>query len=388
MKQILRIRERYALSKIYSSLLAVLTSMCLYAVKQVSAQGTEPAATAVAEIKPLQIGDTIPEYFWQLPLQVVNHPGSKESITLNDYRNHDLLIFEFWGFSCKGCILSISKLDTLKAKYEDGKVAVLPVHVLPYSFDEAKMLELVGNAAKRNGWSVPSVVKDSLLHTLFSDYLADWGDVWISNGRLLAVPKHGYINSETIAAVLDGGSIRFENRKNVPPVNPFLPLIADGNGAGQILHTTAYSTVTGYIPHERMMRLRMLNREDSTFLYTWNRTLPDLLYDAYKMDISPLLNARTGIIWDADSGLEQQLKWEEDTILTAAERIAAQEAWNAANRYGYQLRLPGRHTEAAVRSIMKRDITAFVETHLGLTLTMEERSKPVLVIHRHANPIK
>ena len=53
----------------YSSLLAVLTIMCLYAVKQVSAQEVEPAATAVSEIKPLQIGDTIPEYVWRLPLQ-------------------------------------------------------------------------------------------------------------------------------------------------------------------------------------------------------------------------------------------------------------------------------------------------------------------------------
>src|SRR5690606_1371888 len=57
MKRILRAGEGYALTNHkrkrytirYLSLLAVLTSMCLYAVKQASAQQAEPAATAVAD---------------------------------------------------------------------------------------------------------------------------------------------------------------------------------------------------------------------------------------------------------------------------------------------------------------------------------------------------
>src|SRR5690606_32564808 len=57
MKRILRVgegsaltnhkRKRYTIR--YISLLAVLTSMCLYAVKQASAQQAEPAATAVVD---------------------------------------------------------------------------------------------------------------------------------------------------------------------------------------------------------------------------------------------------------------------------------------------------------------------------------------------------
>src|SRR5690606_538187 len=111
MKQKLRLGDRYALTKHkrkqttirYISLLAVLTSMCLYAVKQVSAQQAEPAATAVADIKPLQIGDTIPEYLWQLPLQVVNHPKGQETITLNKHRGK-LIILDFWATWCVLCL--------------------------------------------------------------------------------------------------------------------------------------------------------------------------------------------------------------------------------------------------------------------------------------------
>ncbi|WP_262250009.1 hypothetical protein [Parapedobacter soli] len=58
MKRKLRVGDCYALTKHkrkqttirYISLLAVATTMCLYAVKQVSAQQAEPAATAVAFI--------------------------------------------------------------------------------------------------------------------------------------------------------------------------------------------------------------------------------------------------------------------------------------------------------------------------------------------------
>src|SRR5690606_38373281 len=39
-----------------------------------------------AKIKPLQVGDTIPEEVWNMPLQVVNHSTGKDTITLTDYR--------------------------------------------------------------------------------------------------------------------------------------------------------------------------------------------------------------------------------------------------------------------------------------------------------------
>lgn len=53
----------------------IVTIMCLEAVQQVSAQGAEPAVTAIQmdNIAPLQIGDTIPEYLWHLPLCLANH---------------------------------------------------------------------------------------------------------------------------------------------------------------------------------------------------------------------------------------------------------------------------------------------------------------------------
>src|SRR3546814_10480554 len=90
--------------------------MCLYAVKQVSAQVAEPAATAVADIEPLQIGDTIPEYLWHLPLQVVNHFKGRETITLNDFRGK-LIIPDFWATWCGSCVTDMPKIDELRHEF-------------------------------------------------------------------------------------------------------------------------------------------------------------------------------------------------------------------------------------------------------------------------------
>src|SRR5690606_27790543 len=127
MKQNLRVGEGYAPTRSnlkkrnirYISLWAVRMIMCLYAVKQVSAQEAEPAATAVADVQPLQIGDTIPEALWHLPLQVVNHPEGKETITLNDYRDKKLVILDFWATWCKSCIEGFPKLEAYQRKYAD-----------------------------------------------------------------------------------------------------------------------------------------------------------------------------------------------------------------------------------------------------------------------------
>src|SRR5690606_27828745 len=162
MKQKLRLGDCYALTKHkprylkirYFSLVAVLTTMCLYAVKQVSAQQAEPAATAVADIKPLQIGDTIPEWLWHLPLQVVNHPEEKDTITLGEYRNKRLVVLEFWGSRCPPCIKAVDEIHILSKLFNDD-FAALPI------LTHSELDESTVPFMRKRGWTLPSVVGDT-----------------------------------------------------------------------------------------------------------------------------------------------------------------------------------------------------------------------------------
>lgn len=74
----------------------------------------ERADAGLLNIKTLQIGDTIPEELWHLPLQVVNHPDGKKIITLNDYRDKKLIILDFWATWCAPCIKELPHLLALE----------------------------------------------------------------------------------------------------------------------------------------------------------------------------------------------------------------------------------------------------------------------------------
>ncbi|QIH31455.1 TlpA disulfide reductase family protein [Sphingobacterium sp. DR205] len=77
-------------------------------------QDTLGADAGLTDIKPLQIGDKIPEELWHLPLQIVNHPDGKDTITLNDYRDKEFIILDFWATWCAPCIKELPSLLELK----------------------------------------------------------------------------------------------------------------------------------------------------------------------------------------------------------------------------------------------------------------------------------
>src|SRR5690606_20797345 len=99
-------------SKNKGVLLYGLLCFMLFNLSTAWAQSAESrTAEGQSEIKPLQIGDTIPEELWNLPLQVVNHPDGKDTITLNDYRDKKLIILDFGGTICPPCIASLRHLE-------------------------------------------------------------------------------------------------------------------------------------------------------------------------------------------------------------------------------------------------------------------------------------
>jgi len=74
-----------------------------------------------AQIKPLKIGDMVPDEVWKLPLNVLNHPAGKTVITLNDYKGN-VIILDFWATWCGACIASFPKARKIQDSLP-GKVS-------------------------------------------------------------------------------------------------------------------------------------------------------------------------------------------------------------------------------------------------------------------------
>jgi len=100
--------------------------MCLYAAKQASAQQAEPAAPAVADIKPLEVGDFVPEETWHIPLTFYSAAdGSTKTVTLNDHRGK-VIVLDFWATWCSPCLFYMPHQFALQKRFGND-VAVLPV---------------------------------------------------------------------------------------------------------------------------------------------------------------------------------------------------------------------------------------------------------------------
>src|SRR5690606_35558675 len=82
-------------------------------------------AVIAKNIKPLSIGDQIPDELWNMPLQVVNHPEGKKNITLSEYKGK-LIILDFWATWCVPCIRNFPKLHALQGEFGD-KIKLLAV---------------------------------------------------------------------------------------------------------------------------------------------------------------------------------------------------------------------------------------------------------------------
>ncbi|WP_257670481.1 TlpA family protein disulfide reductase [Parapedobacter tibetensis] len=133
-------------------------------------RSTVLSGDCIDSIKALQIGDTIPEYLWQVPLQVVNHPEGKQTITLADYK-HKLIIIDFWATWCVPCIKSIEKLDTLQKEFKEA-VAVIPV-----TYEDADKARPFFAA---RGWSLPTAVSQTMLRRFFP-YRSIPHQIWIKD---------------------------------------------------------------------------------------------------------------------------------------------------------------------------------------------------------------
>jgi len=207
MKQVLRLRDCYtqiicifkSLKIPHSSLFAVLTIMCL------EARAQSPDYFGAVPPGELNVGDTIPEYVWHLPLQVVNHPEGKETITLDDYRGK-LIILDFWAMWCSACFHDFPKQDSLNQQFPN----------------DIAILKATYQTADKITKPIYSVVGDSILRAYFP-YRQIPHYVWIDKtGALVATTASSGLSASNIKKVLHDESWSGNIKVDRDPSRPIL----------------------------------------------------------------------------------------------------------------------------------------------------------------------
>ncbi|MBK1442579.1 redoxin domain-containing protein [Parapedobacter sp. ISTM3] len=166
-------------------------------------------------ITPLQIGDTIPESLWHLPLQVVNHPEGKATITLGDYRDKKLIILDFWATWCGSCISAIPKARQLESRFGPDMAVLFAGHNKPS--DIAKFIAGHAKGDTLRESVVAGALKSYFPHAYIPHY------VWLSHGRVAAITDGQELTGANITALLNGGSPALRRKRDVLGFDRFRP---------------------------------------------------------------------------------------------------------------------------------------------------------------------
>lgn len=190
--------------------------------------------SAQQSITPLKIGDNIPDALWSTPLQVVNHPQGKQTITLADYKGK-LVILDFWATYCSPCIKNFPKLHAMQDEFGD-KIKVLAV--TPQNTDVINKFfkTVIGKGLTY----VTSVVQDSVLSEYFP-FIGVPHLVWINPaGILLNTTRADEVTHANIQSIVDNKFTQMVTKKYIDPNTPLFlsDYLTDG------LHIQAFSIFT------------------------------------------------------------------------------------------------------------------------------------------------
>lgn len=158
-------------------------------------------------IKPLKIGDVFPKV-------ILTNVKNYSSGTLDlSQQNGKLIIIDFWGAYCKGCLRAFEKIDTLQKKYRGEVFFVMPTKSTQEQV-EGVLKKLKGKVKLPEG--VPYVTSDKILSSYFYYYSVPHM-VWINKvGRVEQISSGMTIDDKTIAAALAGKKLKLFEKTDRP----------------------------------------------------------------------------------------------------------------------------------------------------------------------------
>ncbi|MBE8721915.1 hypothetical protein C4F40_14395 [Sphingobacterium sp. Ka21] len=204
----------------------------------------ERAVIGAEDIKPLQIGDTIPEALWNLPLQVVNHTDGKRRIKLADFKGKALLL-DFMSTGCKACIEALPGMEKTISVYGND-VVLLPIT----NEGRDRMLRFKPDNDYLRNSELTYVVEDRVLRKAFPHSFISHV-VWIDvQGVVRGFTRTNHMTESTLGDLLDGNTFGWPVKSET--TSYFHQPIMQGNNkleempnnTGQKFH---YAAITGYI---------------------------------------------------------------------------------------------------------------------------------------------
>ena len=170
-------------------------------------------AQSPPQIKPLTIGDTLPDVVFN---QMMNYPA--KTARLSDFENKKLLILDFWSTGCSACIGYFPHMQALANEFKnDLQIILVNSKTKSFHDNETKINTLLQRLRKQSDVDVqlPIVLNSKQLDDYFPWQTIPL-EVWISgNGAVLAVTGATEVTASNIKAVIEGKKVYLHPKKDI-----------------------------------------------------------------------------------------------------------------------------------------------------------------------------
>jgi len=321
----------------------------------------DSGADGLIPMKPLNIGDKVPKWLWDTPLEVVNHPTGQKTITLNEYRNKKLIILDFWAVWCASCVESLGKIQH-KLKYDQSDIAFIPVTI-----NADTVVKKFQQANKGAGeWEFPLVVNDKILKQLFQ-HSSISHFVWLSNdGTVLAFTSSEFITDAQLQKGLKGDFAEVRMKIDQIDFNPKQALLVPEQANLKAKYSGFRSFIAGVTPTSGIHALRSDGLKRNFIVNTTLRSL--------------CLNAMAG---ENDRLSKKKIIYEVSDVDMFFNKFNINEdVWHHKNGLCYEAILPERASQKVFREVLKEDLERYY--HIGLAI----ENQPIPVISLSASKVK
>ncbi|WP_168204525.1 TlpA disulfide reductase family protein [Olivibacter sp. LS-1] len=347
---------------IYLTTLSVLFCVCLAHARQSSSpEAAQGVALSTDSIKPLRIGDSIPEALWNLPLQMVK-AGEEGSTTvkLSDYKGK-LIILDFWATWCAPCVAAFPKMDSLKKTFADN-LALISV-----TSQEKKMVtDFLGEMLEQTSLKGTSIVNDRILSSYFPYRLLPHY-VWIDRGGILrAMTGLDVLNAHQIDKLLSSNKAPTYVKEDVGRSYDYDIELKDQVSQQALLKNSTFAAYT-----KGFSRRNSIDKKNAKITLL-NMSIAWFYRIAFSEFRPELLNPNRFIIEVKDS-----LK-----VTSGGAKGEALEKWSVDNAYCYELKMQPADT-AKLFEQMRADIAAF----FPYDAKIEQREMACLVLGKKSDSV-
>jgi len=277
-------------------------------------------------------------------------------LRLSDFKDK-LLILDFWGTFCTPCLRLLPKYDSLQRELGD-KVQFLLV--------SQEHTDKVAAFLKRFNYSLPSVTSDIILSDMFP-HTSIPHEVWIRKGKVIATTYAEEVSKETILKVIAGDITGIEQKKDDLAFDPLEPLLANGNGKGEVLYQ---SIITPYNPALNSVE-GFRKTPQKTSSVALNHSALALYRQAFA-HTDPLLDLDNRTVLELPDSLQNKVAEANGTVYRA---------WIKKYGFCYGLVLPPDF-KGDIATVMATDLNRFFGARFGITARLEQRELDCLVLAR------